>query len=305
MNALGEKAQALGNIGLPPYDPSVDTSEGWLVLEISSFQARDLEVAPAILALTSLGSDHLDWHGSVENYHRDKLSFTQLAPAPEIFLASQIQSPILKEVSVKVESETSGLTESLGLLGIHNQSNVALALSVVSRVTGKSVQDIAIKVKSISHEFTPLPGRLTVVASEERAGFVTRYIDDGLATASLPAIAALLVFPDGDLAMIVGGFDRGIDYKPLVEAITARTARTVIVTMGDAGKRIGALVKASNSDIELMHVNNLRSAVEFARGSMNQGGVVLFSPAAPSFDHFKNWSERSAAFTTYARAFVS
>jgi UDP-N-acetylmuramoylalanine--D-glutamate ligase len=283
----------------------VDTNEGWLVLEISSFQARDLEVAPALLVLTSLGSDHLDWHGSVENYHRDKLSFTQLTPAPEIFLASQIQSPIIKEVSVKVESETSGLTESLGLLGIHNQSNVALALSVVSRVTGKSVQDIVTKVKSISHEFTPLPGRLTVVASEERAGFITRYIDDGLATASLPAIAALLVFPDGDLAMIVGGFDRGIDYKPLVEAITARTARTVIVTMGDAGRRIGALVKASNSDIELMQANNLRSAVEFARSSMNQGGVVLFSPAAPSFDHFKNWSERSAAFTTYARAFVS
>ena len=301
-NALGEKAHALGNIGVPPYEPSLDVSEGWLVLEISSFQARDLQITPSIVALTSLGSDHLDWHGSLENYHQDKLSITQLVPAPELFVASQIQSAVLGEVAVGVEPETSGLTESLGLLGLHNHSNVALALAVVSRATGKSLQEIVAKVKSRADEFTPLPGRLTEVAREERADLITRYIDDGLATAALPAIAALSVFPDGDLAIIVGGFDRGIDYEPLVEAILTRSARTVVVTMGDAGSRIGALVHGGNSDTQLMHASDLRSAVELARSSMNRGGVVLFSPAAPSFDHFKNWTERSAAFTQYVTA---
>jgi len=101
------------------------------------------------------------------------------------------------------------------------------------------------------------------------------------------------------LALIAGGFDRGIDYEPLVGAIIARPARTVVVTMGQAGSRIGALVHASNADVQLMHASDLRSAVELARSSMNKGGVVLFSPAAPSFDHFKNWAERSAAFTQY------
>jgi UDP-N-acetylmuramoyl-L-alanine---L-glutamate ligase len=302
-NTLEEKAHALGNIGVPPYEPSLDVSEGWLVLEISSFQARDLQIAPSIVALTSLGSDHLDWHGSLENYHRDKLSITQLVPAPELFVASQIQSPILKKVAVEVELETSGLTESLGLLGLHNHSNVALALSVVSRATGKSVQEIVTKVKSRADEFTPLPGRLTEVAREERAGIFTRYIDDGLATSALPTIAALSVFPDEDLAMIIGGFDRGIDYQPLVDAIASRSARTVVVTMGEAGSRIGALMHNSNHDLQLMHASDLRSAVELARSAMNKGGVVLFSPGAPSFDHFKNWTERSAAFTKYAKSF--
>ena len=130
---------------------------------------------------------------------------------------------------------------------------------------------------------------------------MTRYIDDGLATAALPTIAALSVFLEGDLALIAGGFDRGIDYEPLVEAITARTARTVVVTMGDAGSRIGALVHAANPDLQLMHASDLRSAVELARSSMNQGGVVLFSPAAPSFDHFNNWQERSKAFREAVR----
>ena len=133
---------------------------------------------------------------------------------------------------------------------------------------------------------------------------MTRYIDDGLATAALPTIAALSVFPEGDLALIAGGFDRGIDYEPLVEVIASRTARTVVITMGEAGSRIGALVHAANPDLQLMHASDLRSAVELARSSMNRGGVVLFSPAAPSFDHFKNWAERSAAFAKYANCLI-
>lgn len=298
-DAIGEKAHALGNIGLPPYDPSIDVSEGWLILEISSFQARDLESAPSIVALTSLGSDHLDWHGTLENYQRDKLSISRLLPAPIIFFASSIESSKFAESATVIEPDTSGLTETLGLLGQHNHSNVALALSVVSRATGMGVEEITARVKAVSESFTPLPGRLTEVAKEERAGLVTRYIDDGLATAALPTIAALSVFPEDDLALIAGGFDRGIDYEPLVGAIIARPARTVVVTMGDAGSRIGALVHAANADVQLMHASDLRSAVELARNSMNKGGVVLFSPAAPSFDHFKNWEDRSAAFIEY------
>jgi len=76
LECLGEPAQRLGNIGQPPYDPDVDTSRGWLVLEVSSFQCVDLEIAPALIVVTSLGDDHIDWHGSVEKYRDDKLSLT-------------------------------------------------------------------------------------------------------------------------------------------------------------------------------------------------------------------------------------
>lgn len=299
LNSLGEKAYALGNIGIPPYDPSNDLSEGWLVLEISSFQAPDLTCAPTILVLTSLGSDHLDWHGSLENYQHDKLSLTRLIPPPTIFFASSIESSIFGQTATSVEPDKSGLTEALGLIGRHNLSNVALALSVVSHTTGLSVDKIVSKVESVANSFTPLPGRLTEVGREEGEGPVIRFIDDGLATAALPTIAALSAFPDGDLSLILGGFDRGIDYEPLVEAIFARPARTVVVTMGAAGSRIGALVH-TKPDIELMHANDLENAVELARRSLNRGGVVLFSPAAPSFDHYKNWAERSAAFANFA-----
>jgi len=296
LNALGEKAQALGNIGLPPYDPSVDVSEGWLVLEISSFQARDLEVAPGILALTSLGSDHLDWHGSIENYHRDKLSIARLLPAPQIFCASSIKSLNLSQSAKLVGSEDGGLTEALNLLGQHNQSNVAIALSVVRQVTGKNTGELVPQLKLSAKTFTPLSGRLTEVAREIYDGRVVRYIDDGLATATLPTIAAMDVFPIEDLALIVGGFDRGIDYLPLVDKILERKGRTVVVTIGNAGKRISSLLLANNAAIRILNGNSLNHAVELARDSLQDGGVILFSPAAPSFDSYKNWVERSKAF---------
>ena len=77
LRCLGEVAHELGNIGTPPYDPDVDVAGGWQVLEVSSFQSVDVTVAPAFVVVTSLGADHLDWHGSLEHYHEDKLAITR------------------------------------------------------------------------------------------------------------------------------------------------------------------------------------------------------------------------------------
>ena len=84
LDCLNESAQRLGNIGQPPYDPSVDTSSGWLVLEVSSFQAVDVDLAPALVIVTSLGADHVDWHGSLEQYRSDKLSLTRARARTEL-----------------------------------------------------------------------------------------------------------------------------------------------------------------------------------------------------------------------------
>ena len=296
LKAVGQEAVALGNIGLPPYDPSVDAQDAWQVLEISSFQARDLQTAPSILVLTSLGSDHLDWHRTVENYHRDKLSVARLSPKPIIYFANSILDQAFGETATAVGLEAMGLTESLGLLGYHNHSNVALALEATSRATRLPVQDIATKVRASANEFVPLPGRLTEIAREELRGSLTCYVDDGLATTALPTMAALSVFPMNDLVLIAGGLDRGVDYRPLVEAINSRTARTVVVTIGRAGERLGSMINLANANIQTFHARDLLNAVQIARSALTSGGIILFSPAAPSFDSYKNWAERSAAF---------
>ena len=300
LNSLGGKAAALGNIGSPAYEPSIDTNVDWIVLELSSFQCRDLDNAPSIVAVTSLGADHLDWHRTVENYHRDKLSITQLSPTPEVFYASTIESSLFSKNAKSVAPDTTQLATALSLVGDHNSQNVALALAVASRATGIEIPIILARIRDVADEFVPLPGRLTEVFKEVKNGLTIRYIDDGLATAALPTVAALSSFPSEEIAIIIGGFDRGVDYQPLVDALIARRHHTFVVTMGGAGRRISDLILSMNAQINLAEADDLQNAVEIARRALSQGGVVLFSPAAPSFDQYKNWAERSAAFSHFS-----
>ena len=301
LECLGEPAQRLGNIGRPPYDPAVDTDAGWLVLEVSSFQCVDLDMAPALIVVTSLGDDHIDWHGSVEKYRDDKLSLTRaegahrtLVPDNDTFRG--VTHQLGGEVSF-VAPDESHLAAALGLLGAHSDSNVALALAAVSALTGRSVDEVRPLVIENGAGFVPLSGRLTLVASEWVDDKLVRYVDDGLATSVLPAVAALDVFVLEPLVLVAGGFDRGVEYNALATAIATRAQPTMLLTMGEAGTRIGELVRALDPALAQANFDSMDEAVAAGRRFLAQGGVLLLSPGAPSFDRYKNWEERSQDFT--------
>jgi len=297
---LGEVAQSLGNIGRPPYDPSIDTSSGWLILEVSSFQCVDIDVAPDLIVVTSLGADHLDWHGSLDRYVDDKLSLTRAAGEHDTLVPN---TPTMREVSEQlggtvryVDAGSSGLAARLGLLGAHSESNVALALATTAQLLGRSVDEIRPLIEASADSFVPLKGRLTLVTSAPHVGGAVRYVDDGLATAPLPTIAALDVFRDDAIVLIAGGFDRGVDYQSLADVLVSRDAPTGLVTMGDAGRRLGAVVRELAPSFDVHHVDSMHQAVHLAHELAPGGGVVLFSPAAPSFDRYRDWEERSDDF---------
>ena len=301
LQCLGEDALRLGNFGQPPYDPDVDDSSGWLILEVSSFQCVDIDVAPGLVVVTSLGSDHLDWHGTLEQYRRDKLSLTRARGAHRTLVP---ESPAMREHATElggdvtfVTPDETNLASALGLLGVHNDTNVALALHCAALLTERSVDDVRARVREAAPTFQPLRGRLTSVASEVVDGEALRYVDDGLATSVLPVVAALEVFAHDPVALIAGGFDRGVDYGPVAEAIAARRAPTVLIVMGEAGRRIGEEVARRSPEIQRIAVASMRDAVREARGALGTGGVVLLSPGAPSFDQYRNWEERSEDFT--------
>ncbi len=305
LHCLGERSQRLGNIGLPPYDPSVDASTGWSVVEISSFQCADVTVAPGVVVVTSLGADHLDWHGSLAQYHEDKLSLTRavgdhvtiVPDAPE--LTSRLEE--LGGEVVVVPTDATGLASRLHLLGAHNDHNVAIALEAVARATGRSVRDVLDAVTARAGDFEPLPGRLTLVGIERAGTRTWRFVDDGLATAPLPTVAALEVFAEDPVALIVGGFDRGVDYGPLARAVNERRRPTTLITTGDAGERIGAAIARIAPHVAQHAAADLDDALSYAVGFLERGGVVLLSPAAPSFDHYRNWEARSADFARAVR----
>jgi UDP-N-acetylmuramoylalanine--D-glutamate ligase len=304
LRCLGEEALRLGNFGQPPYEPELDLSRGWLILEVSSFQCVDIDIAPGLVIVTSMGSDHLDWHGTLEDYQRDKLSLTR-APGehrtlvPENATFRELADEIGGDLTF-VNADDTGLASSLGLLGAHSDSNVALALRAAALLTNRDVDDVRARAFESSSLFEPLRGRLTLVLREDQ-GRAIRYVDDGLATSALPVIAALEVFADDSLALIAGGYDRGVDYEQLAQAIAARVPSTVLITMGDAGRRIGEAVAKQSTGVVQIPVSSMSDAIRAARRSLHDGGVVLLSPGAPSFDRYKNWEERSEDFTTIVR----
>ncbi len=305
LTGLGFVARAGGNIGHPPWDPSADPAPDYWIVETSSFQVPDLANAPRVVAVTSLSPDHLDWHGTVERYYADKLS---LCTKPGVTLAladgadgelraqAGLLGPHVRWVGAADVERDAAWSRSLGLTGPHNARNASVARAVLEGlgIPGASDGD---RLAEAAQGFDGLPSRCRSLGSVGAVEFV----DDGLSTNVLPAQAALEAFAERPVALLVGGHDRGLDYTPLGRTIAGRNAPTLVVTMPDNGPRIGQTVRdVTGGRVEVIDAVNLDAAVEAAVTWAPEGGVVLLSPAAPSFGRFGDYRERSAAFAQAA-----
>jgi UDP-N-acetylmuramoyl-L-alanine---L-glutamate ligase len=305
LTGLGVRARAAGNIGHPPWDPSGGPPPDYWIVETSSFQVPDLSNAPRVVAVTSLSPDHLDWHGTVERYYADKLSLCT-KPGVAVALAdgtdeelrahAGLLGPHVHWVSGPEVERDAAWAQSLGLTGPHNARNASVARAVLQALGVPGGSDVD-RLAEAAQGFDGLPSRCRSLGSVGAVEFV----DDGLSTNVLPARAALQAFAERPVALLVGGHDRGLDYAPLGRAIARRTAPTLVVTMPDNGPRIGQAVRdASGGRVEVIDAPSLDAAVEAAVEWVHAGGVVLLSPAAPSFGRFGDYRERSAAFAKAA-----
>ena len=131
---------------------------------------------------------------------------------------------------------------------------------------------------------------------------MVEFVDDSLSTNVLPAQAALEAYGDRPVALLVGGHDRGLDYAPLGQAVARRTVPTLVVTMPSNGPRIGSAIREVVGDaVEVIDAAGLEEAVATAwNWARNCGGVVLLSPAAPSFGRYADYRERARAFAEAA-----
>lgn len=291
---LGTPTVAAGNLGLPPFDEAFDPGGRLVVLETSSFQATDVAHSPHVVAVTSLGDDHLDWHRTAERYHDDKLSLTRQAGARHTIIAD---TPALLEHRAQLGGEVTvaapgddALAAALGLAGRHGASNAAVAVAVL-RAAGVAGAGDHARLLAAARDYEPLAGRFRQIATRG----AVRFIDDSLATNPLPTIAALDAVGDARVALLVGGHDRGVDYQPLAHAIATRPGATLVVTLPDNGPAIGALV-AQRSAIPVAAADDVAEAVAIAVDWLGDDGIVLLSPGAPSFSQFTSWAARSAAF---------
>ena len=259
LNGLGHPCLIGGNIGQPPWDPEGPTGplglsaspaspggagpwDFW-VIEVSSYQAMDLPCSPPVVAVTSLHPDHLDWHGGVQNYYRDKLSACS-QPGADLTVANGDSDLLRERVSLlgprvdwvhAADDPDASWMEPLGLLGGHNRRNALIARRCLHALGVAGASDEG-ALRAAAGGFRHLDHRLQVVGDVAGVTFV----DDSLSTNVLPTLAALDAFPGRRVALIAGGHDRGIDYAPLAAGLRDRAAPTLVLTLPDSGARIHA-----------------------------------------------------------------
>lgn len=302
---LGVDALAVGNIGVPPHDPDAPSADLW-VLEVSSYQATDVQVGPAVVGVTSLAPDHLPWHeGSVERYYVDKLSLARapgvrrvVANADSALLRARPELDGDRVTWVGLDGEAPSWVGSLDLLGSHNQRNALIARELL-RAAGVPGADDDAALAAAGKGFAGLESRLQRVATVDGVDFV----DDGLSTNVLPTLAAVEAFAGRRVALIVGGQSRGIDYEPLATGLRSRMCELLVLATPDNGPEILAAFDRAGGGgrlVTAMGVASLAEAVATGFAWARPGGVVLLSPAAPSFGLFKDYRDRGAAFAEAA-----
>lgn len=306
LRSAGRSVALVGNIGRPvlAVDPAADDVA---VIELSSYVLADLTARLDVGVILNLYREHTDWHGSFDRYRAHKLRLLELADTivanrddprvraaveqrgtpPARWFARQGAELRCHDARVPAAEVAARLGEA-GIHGEHNLVNAAAALTAAA-VLGVDPADGA----GALAETPPLPHRLEVVHDDGR-----RWVDDSIATVPEATLAALGAF-DGPAVLIAGGSDRGQELEALADTIAAGEVRGVAV-LGPTGPRLAALL--ADRGVAVHRAEDLADAVGWAGRRAPRGGVVLLSPAAPSYYGFDSFEERGEAFAVLARA---
>lgn len=314
LQASGNPALVGGNIGVPVISlVEQSTPQGWNVLEVSSFQLETtVDFRPRIAVILNITPDHLDRHGSMENYiaAKERIFANQTA---EDFLVLNADDPITQRAAARAHSQVFWTSRKravrqgafvyqdavvfraseqsaaeavmpvaeVPLKGAHNVENV-LATVCAARLAGVPAETVRSAVAS----FRAVEHRLEFVANINGVD----YYNDSKATNVDATMKALAAFAGG-VHLVLGGKDKDSDYRLLVPLLQER-ARAVY-TIGAAAEKITRHIAGT---VPLHACGTLQAAVEMASSMAKAGDVVLLAPACSSFDQFENYEHRGRTF---------
>jgi UDP-N-acetylmuramoylalanine--D-glutamate ligase len=306
--------QVGGNIGVPVIalvDDSRDDT--WSVLEVSSFQLETIEqFHPQIAAILNITPDHLDRHGSFENY---------VAAKERIFMNQTAEGALILNADDDIASRAAARTKSQVYWFSRNrvvrQGAFVYEGAIVFRPSEQSAPEFIVKLESIhlrgQHNVENVLGavcaaRLAGVAPEairtavenfhaveHRLEFVTNvngvdYYNDSKATNVDAAMKAIAAFPSG-IHLILGGKDKNSDYR-LMRPLLQKRVR-VVYTIGAAAEKIITHIEGA---VPIVNAGTLDIAVAKAAEAAQPGEIVLLAPACSSFDQFENYEHRGQVF---------
>ncbi len=335
--AGGLRAIAAGNVGTPLIEAVLHPQPfDVIAVELSSFQLRwSATVSPYSSCLLNIAPDHLDWHGSYEQYARMKgrvyentqhacvyneqdpatrrqledadviegaraIGFTLGLPGPSMF---GVVDGVLADRSFVPDRRYAEQLCTLAALGDgdgapapHYVSN-ALAASALARSYGVSTAAVRAGLTG----YTPQPHRGQVVAT----GNGVRWIDDSKATN--PGAAAAALSAVNDVVWIAGGQLKGADVDDLVRDAAPRLRAAVLLGVDRA--IIAAALRRHAPDVPVVQIDSTHTgamdlAVKQAARLARPGGVVLLAPAAASKDMFTGYPQRGELFAAAAAAMI-
>lgn len=309
-----------GNIGIPFFDiiEQID-DQTTIVAELSAHQLEYAEHSPHVAILLNLYQEHLDHFNTFNNYQLAKLNITEHQSSDDIFIynfddryiPALIESHRLQRRFVPFSSQNTlrdgafctktdivlvknkeqycsiPVANRQNIPGIHNNNNIMAAV-LACKTRGISNDDIIAQVAT----FKGLEHRLELVGTYRGITFY----NDSISTIPEAAIAALKTVKRVD-TLIVGGFDRGIDYGILIDYLRDNPVPNVAF-VGKVGERLLSEWQQAGNPLPEHYIveNDYRAIVEFAYRHTGEGRSCLLSPAAASYDQFKDFTVRGRTF---------
>ena len=319
MKTFFDEVFVVGNIGIPYTDVALDTTDKSVtVAEVSSFQLETImDFHPDVSAILNITPDHLNRHGTMENYIevKERVAVNQteddcivlnyddkvlrefgekkdLKPKVIFFSSTQtlkegmyLDGDMMLYAHDGKKEEVLNVKTDMQLLGKHNYENVMAAVAMSIRM-GVPMDLIRKAVK----EFKAVEHRIEFVL--ERSG--VRYYNDSKGTNPDAAIQAIRAMP-GPTVLIAGGYDKHIPYDVLGQPICDHV-KLLLLTGATAPKIRECVENIEGEHPPIIEVENLETAVQEAAAHAESGDVVIMSPASASFDRFKNFMERGKLF---------
>ena len=318
LKKAGKKVFVGGNIGNPLIDyVNGSQKDDYVVVEVSSFQLQWVDsFNPFISILLNTTRDHLDYHGTFEEYcsikerifknqEEDALAILNADDPLSLLLSQKIRAEVIyfsssKELKKGIFFDDGVLryrdsavddeeypVEMIRLLGVHNIENVMAAV-LAARKCCCSPSDIIAAMET----FKGIPHRIEFAGQKDGVEFY----NDSKATNVGAVVRALPTFSK-PIILLLGGRDKRGDFRALTGLIREKVKELVL--FGEARKQIDSLIGGA---APTTLVTSLKEAVEFARYRSSSGDIVLLSPGCASFDEFANYEERGKFFKEVVRS---
>lgn len=290
LKAGGVKAKLIGNIGKPVLSYLADAKkDNIFVYELSSHQLYNLKRAPHVAVFLNIFREHLDYYKNFQNYANAKANIT-LNQTKNDYLIFNANDKIVSKFTKQSKAR------KIPIKGEYYEldRNAARAVGRIFKITEETIE------KSIK-KFKPLEHRLEFVGNFKGIDFY----NDALATIPEATMAAIDYFKDGVETIMLGGFDRKINFGKLAKKILQSKIKTLILFPTTGEKIWQEIKKNGGGDRKHFFVNDMENAVKLAYQNTSREKICLLSTASSSFSIFKDYKEKGDSFKKYVKAIGS